>query len=310
MKQRSQVARWLVRRAWLTLFATPGSVLMAFFLSTIPLAMAAEQVTQEASAGMAVTAAKATKACFFEKQIVTGTVVLRREVLIRPDREGLVIKDILVEPGETVSATQVLARLAPGRDAQPASVVAICAPVSGLVVAGPNVVGEMVSARGQPLFRIVADGELDLAAEVPANRISRLAPDQTAKIKAIGMDEVPGAVRLVPLNIDPVTQLGQVRIALERNSSLHIGAFARAEIELANTCGVTVPLSSLLFETEGPVVQVIRDNRVETRRVTVGVVVKDSILIRDGVAEGDLIVVRAGAFLRDGDRVRAMVGGN
>jgi HlyD family secretion protein len=71
-----------------------------------------------------------------------------------------------------------------------------------------------------------------------------------------------------------------------------------------------VPLSSLLFETEGPVVQVIRDNRVETRRVTIGVFVKGSILIRDGVAEGDLVVVRAGAFLRDGDRVRAVVSGD
>ena len=71
------------------------------------------------------------------------------------------------------------------------------------------------------------------------------------------------------------------------------GIFARA-----NTCAVAVPLSALLFGPDGSVVQMIRDNRVETRRVTVGIFAKNSVQIREGVTEGDLIVVRAGAFSR------------
>jgi hypothetical protein len=64
-----------------------------------------------------------------------------------------------------------------------------------------------------------------------------------------------------------------------------------------------------LFGTEGPVVQVIRDNRIETRRVAVGLFAQSDVEIRQGLAEGDMIVVRAGAFLRDGDRVRPVVVG-
>jgi HlyD family secretion protein len=272
--------------------------------------LAAEPVIREAPGGMAITVTKAKKSCFADTLVVLGTAVARREILVRPDREGLQIKEILVEPGETVSASQVLARLAPMNDQQQSSIVAIRAPAAGIVVAAPSVIGETASAKGKPLFRIVADGELDLAADVPANQASRLSADQPVKIKFVGMDDVSGRVRSVSTAIDAATQLGQVRISLPRNPLLRIGVFARATIELDNSCGVAVPLSALLFGPEGPVVQMVRDNRIETRRVTVGVPAKNDVQIRNGVSEGDLVVVRAGAFLREGDRVRPVVSGD
>lgn len=277
---------------------------------TMRRSIGAELVAREAPPGMAVSVAKAKKTCFSDTLVVVGTVVPRHEVLVRPDRDGLQIKEILVEPGETAAAAQVLARLGPANEQQQGSIVAVRAPVGGIIVAAPKVVGEMASVRGEPLFRIVADGELDLAADIPANRASRLSANQPAKVKVVGMDEVPGRVQSVPTTIDPVTQLGQVRISLPHNPLLRIGVFARATIELDNSCGVAVPLSALLFGPEGPVVQIIRNDRIETRRITIGVPAKNNVQIRDGVIEGDLIVVRAGAFLREGDHVRPVVSGD
>jgi HlyD family secretion protein len=49
---------------------------------------------------------------------------------------------------------------------------------------------------------------------------------------------------------------------------------------------------------------VVRDNRVETRNVTVGLIEAGKAEISEGLSEGDVVVARAGAFLRDGDRVR------
>ena len=51
---------------------------------------------------------------------------------------------------------------------------------------------------------------------------------------------------------------------------------------------------------------VVRDGKVEERRVTTGIVEGDFVEIRDGLAVGDSIVARAAAFLRPGDRVRPM----
>jgi hypothetical protein len=53
--------------------------------------------------------------------------------------------------------------------------------------------------------------------------------------------------------------------------------------------------------------QTVRDGRIETRPVTVGLLAAGQAEIRKGIAEGELVVPRAGAFVRDGDRVRAIV---
>lgn len=285
-----------------------GLIVATALLTSTSRSLIADSTTPNASFGMAVTAVKSRRACFSDTLVVTGTVIPQTEILVRPDREGLQIAEILVEVGQKVSSAQVLARLAPPHDQQ-GSAVSISAPVGGIVIAAPTVVGEMASARGEPLFRIVADDDLELSAEIPAKQASRLAPGQAAKVNVAGLDEAPGRVRAVNATVDPTTQLGRVRISLERSPMLRVGAFARAAIEVGESCGAAVPLSALLFGPDGPTVQVIRENRIETRRVTIGLFGQSTAQIREGVAEGDLIVVRAGAFLREGDPVRPVVGG-
>jgi multidrug efflux pump subunit AcrA (membrane-fusion protein) len=65
-------------------------------------------------------------------------------------------------------------------------------------------------------------------------------------------------------------------------------------------------LSAVLYGPEGAVVQVVRDDRIETRRVRVGLLSGGKAEIREGLSEGDQVVARAGTFLREGDRVRPM----
>jgi HlyD family secretion protein len=251
--------------------------------------------------GMAVTVTKIKKACFSDALEVVGPVVARNEILVRPDREGLQLSAIEVEAGDSVISGQVLARLDAPNDSH--ATVDIKAPSAGLVLAAPRVIGEMVSARGEPLFRIIANGDLDLSAEVPAKDVSRLAVGEAAKVKVAGIDESPAHVRLVDSTIDAVTQLGHVQIALDHNPNLRLGAFGRATVDVEDSCGLSIPLSALLFGPDGAVVQVIRDDRVETRRVTIGLFGQSSVEIKQGLAEGDMIVVEASAFLREGDRV-------
>lgn len=256
-------------------------------------------------AAMAVTVAKVKSTCFADTMVVSGNVVPRNEILIRPDREGLQIKEILVEAGSTVAASAVLARLNSQSDAQ--TTVSLTAPVGGIILAAPTVVGTSASARGDPLFRIAAEGDFDLLAEVPAKQEAKLSIGLKATVKVAGMGESPGQVRAVSSIVDPTTQLGQMRISLARNAQIRVGTFARATVDLGQSCGPSIPLSALLFGPDGAVVQTILNNRIETRRVTVGLSDNSNVQIRDGLAEGNTIVVRAGTFLREGDRVRPVL---
>jgi HlyD family secretion protein len=65
-----------------------------------------------------------------------------------------------------------------------------------------------------------------------------------------------------------------------------------------------VPLTAILYGTAGTVVQVIHRDRVETKHVEIGLMSGGQVEVRDGLTEGDVVVARAGALLREGDPVR------
>jgi len=279
-------------------------VAAAAIVCTLPsMIVAAERDAPQGD--MAVTVVKAKRECFLDTLQVTGVLTPTNEVLVRPDREGWQISQVLVDPGETVTSGQVLARLAPP-EGQTGSTIAVQAPSAGLVTARTAAVGTTASARAEPLFRIAARGEMELLAETTVKTLGSVAPNQPAKVEIIGIGELSGKVRLASKTISPQTQLGQVRVFVGSDQRLRVGAFGRASIEVGRRCGPAIPLSAVLYSQGGAVVQVVRDGSVETRRVTVGLLAKGQAEIREGLADGDVVVVRAGAFVRDGDRIRAI----
>src|SRR3984957_18928819 len=258
--------------------------------------------------GAAVSVMKAKRACFKDAVEVTGVLVPREEVLVRPDREGLQISKVFVEGGETVKSGQLLDRPAPP-EGQPGggSTVDVQSSVAGLVIRRYAVVGAMASPRAEPLFLIVTQGELELAAEVPSKSFSSISVGQTAAVKVVGANERTGRIRFAAPSVDPVSQVGQVRISLGDYVQLRAGTFARAVIDVNQRCGVGIPFSAVLYGADGPLVQIVRDGRVETHRIALGLQAEGTIEIREGISEGEMIVSRAGAFVREGDRVRPVV---
>ena len=118
---------------------------------------------------------------------------------------------------------------------------------------------------------------------------------------------VDGTVRNVFPEVDRATRLGRVRIALPKDAALRIGAFTRGDVELARRTGVAVPLSSVIYDGKGASVQIVENDRVQTRRVRPGLAAEGFVQIEEGVKDGEAVVTRAGSFLRDGDVVRPVV---
>ena len=220
--------------------------------------------------------------------------------MVRPDRQGLKVAEVLVDAGETVTAGQTLARL----NLPEGGTILVQAPVAGLVSNSSAVIGATASGKGEPLFSIIPRSEFDLVGLVPVRDLSKLAINQTARVKIIGAGEVDGKVRRVATTVEPNTQLGQVLVALSSTRRLLVNSSARAMIKTGQSCGVSVPLTAILYGSAGTVVQVVRRDRVETRRVEVGLMFAGQVEIREGLVEGDIVVARAGALLREGDPVR------
>jgi RND family efflux transporter MFP subunit len=179
------------------------------------------------------------------------------------------------------------------------------APVGGIVSRRSARLGASASTSGEPLFRIIKDGAVDLEADVPEQTLARLTVGMPAELKLPGVEgAVSGRVRLVNQEVDKASRTGKVRIALDDVSRAHIGAFASGQVELARRMGVGVPATALERDGDEARLDVVRDGNVEVRRVKAGVADGGWVEIQAGVADGDRVVERAAAFLRAGDRVR------
>lgn len=178
------------------------------------------------------------------------------------------------------------------------------APAAGVVASRTARVGQIVGMAGEPLFRLVRDGEVELEAEVTENRLHSVGVGQSARVEVAGTDDaIPGKVRLVEPTVDPQTRLGRIKIALPPSAALKPGLFARGVVETARRDGVVVPQSAVLFGAKGAYVQVVLDGLVAQRAVTIGLQDADGVEIARGIAAGETVVARAGGFLREGDRV-------
>ncbi|MDB5544590.1 MAG: efflux transporter, family, subunit, partial [Hyphomicrobiales bacterium] len=177
------------------------------------------------------------------------------------------------------------------------------APVAGVVSRKNARVGAIAAGIGEAMFKLVANGAYELEGEAFETRLVRLAPGQDAQV-SVGDVVIPGKVRLVSPEVDRVTRLGRVRIRLEPSSAARVGGFARGEIVTRRVEAVAVPTGALLYDGAQPLAQVVKDGRIETRKVTVGIAADGFTQIASGVAAGEDIVARAGPFLRDGDFVR------
>jgi multidrug efflux pump subunit AcrA (membrane-fusion protein) len=265
--------------------------------------------------GAVVIVARASKACFSASIQVTGFLLARREAVVTLDADAYRVTEILAKEGDQVTAGQTLVRLARqeggsggGSSATQAAgpaAASLRAPAAGTVTRATAILGATASPRAEPLFRIAVDGEIELEAEVPSIHVPKLAPGQTARIEVEDGRELSGSVRLVPAEINPMSQLGRVRVSIERDPSLRLGSFARATIDASRSCGVSVPKAAVQFRTEGTSVQVVRNRVVETRRVRVGLHSDLNVEIREGIREGETIVANAGTSLRDGDQVQS-----
>jgi multidrug efflux pump subunit AcrA (membrane-fusion protein) len=263
---------------------------------------------KEAPSNALVVVTKSTNACFSDLVRVTGFVVPRREAVVSVDQEGSKVTDLLVREGEMVAENQELARLTPppaapgGAGNAPRSAVSLRAPTAGLLTQVNTIAGAPASPQAGPMFRIAANNEIDLDAEVPAVHMMKLSPGATVRVSRDNGPDIVGRVRQVLPQIDRNTQLGHVRITLTGNPAIRIGMFAQASIDAKRSCGVAIPRTAIDHLT----VQVVKGNIVETRKVRVGLVSDTSTEILEGLDVGEIVVADAGSSLHDGDRIKTV----
>ena len=272
----------------------------------------------------------------------TGTLAARRDMLVGAVGEGGGVASVQVEAGQWVRAGQVLAVIdrsvqveqrannsaqiqAADADARLAeanldranrlvergfiSKADIKAPAAGLVLERNVEPGQVVGAGSSNLFRIARDGQMELRARLSEADLAQLAVDDQVVVTPVGSGQsFTGKIwQLAPV-IDPQTRQGTARVALAYAPALRPGGFATAEIRKGAALASVLPESAVMSDAAGSYVYVVgRDNKVVRRAVKLGDVTATGIVIRDGLAGSERVVLRAGAFLSPGDAVNPVI---
>jgi HlyD family secretion protein len=180
----------------------------------------------------------------------------------------------------------------------------VLAPVSGTVVERNATMGSIATAAGLPLFVIVKNGALELQGDVAEVDLLRLAVGQPASLRFVGgTAPLAGSVRLVEPTIDTTTRLGRVRVTIDDGAAVRSGMFAEAEVTAAERQAVAIPVTALGAFNGQPSVMKVVDGLVSRVPVQAGIRDGNYVEILSGLVLGDTVVAKAGAFVRDGDRI-------
>lgn len=189
----------------------------------------------------------------------------------------------------------------------------VYAPFEGIVTARNTDIGQLVNAgnggAAQELFRVSSVDKLRIFVSVP-QMYSRAAVEGVNA--DITLPEAPGrhfTGRIVRNTgaIDPATRTLLTEVDVDNSSRrLMPGAYAEIHLRLpAATPALLVPVTSIIFRSEGLQVAVVRGDTVDMVPVTEGRDFGTQIEITSGITSRDLVIVNTPDSLEAGTKVHA-----
>lgn len=160
---------------------------------------------------------------------------------------------------------------------------------------------------GAEMFHIARIDRLRVFVNVPESSAQLVAPGQMVNL---AFDSIPGrtfegkVVRIANA-IDSVTRTMLTEIQVEnRDGKLMPGTYATVIFNNVRALPpVVVPGDTLITRANGTMVALVRDNTVQLQPVKVGRDYGATVEIREGLREGDLVVVNPGDSAKDGAKV-------
>ena len=182
----------------------------------------------------------------------------------------------------------------------------VLAPQTGVVTRRMVEVGEVL-APGQPVFEIVDLSAVIVAANAPERQVGLLKPGLPAvvEIEALGRS-YEGVIHIVIPTVHDPSRTYEVRVELPNpDRALLSGMFAQVRIVARTHDGVVVVPQEVVLEQPGKrVVFVARDDgTAEQRTVALGPVSGRDVLVREGLAPGDRLIVDGHRDLVDRQRI-------
>ena len=183
----------------------------------------------------------------------------------------------------------------------------LTSPVAGAVIQTGADPGQVVQA-GQMIVQIADTKLLDAVFSVPAQiaNLAKVGGKVAVWLQQDPSVKVTGAVRQISPTADPTTGTYTIKVGLtDPPPAIRIGALVRGRAEQLGSDVISVPTTALVQTGSEPQVWVVsEDGAVHLTPVTVARYDTGTVLISDGIKDGDLIVIAGVNSLAEGQIVK------
>ena len=179
----------------------------------------------------------------------------------------------------------------------------VLAPSAGTITEVKYKVGE-VPGVGGAMFTIANLDKVILKLNVTSSEIGFFKKGAKAIIELNG-EKLVGEVSLIPLAANPITRFFPVEVTFKnKNRKLLPGMYLTTKIDAREVTGVTVPVEAIVYSNGvNSVWTVDSEGKAKRKIVQLGVQTKTDIQIKDGLSEGDVVMVEGQNRMNDGDKV-------
>jgi RND family efflux transporter MFP subunit len=179
----------------------------------------------------------------------------------------------------------------------------------GVITAIGADAGQVVSA-GQMVVRLAQPGEREGVFNIGEGAFKTRPKDPTVTVHLVSNPEIEtaGKVRYVSPQADPATRTYTVRVSLpDAPPQMRLGANVVGTVTLDQGQTVSIP-GSALFQKDGkPAVWLVeKDKTVQLKPITVQRYQGDSVVVGEGLAQGDVVVTAGVQKLLPGQKVALM----
>ncbi len=183
----------------------------------------------------------------------------------------------------------------------------IRAPYDGAITHRHSEAGAYLQV-GDPVVTLLNYTDLEVEADVPANRIAGLVTGTDVPARLQTGEQAIAAVRTVIPDENPRTRTRRVRFSFElgeSNALLASNQSVTVQIPVGEARDVvTVHKDAVLNRGGRQLVVLLQDGKAEFRPVTLGEAVGQRFVVNSGLAEGDKVVIRGNERLRPGQAIR------
>ena len=187
----------------------------------------------------------------------------------------------------------------------------VVAPISGVVAARLIKPGNFVQINST-VFKLVDNSRLEARLNVPERDIELLRAGQpvTLEVDALPGKTFEGTISRIAPMIDPGSGTFQVICSFDGGGLLQAGMFGRTRINYdQRPNALAIPRSALLEDGGAPAVYTVRAGKAARVPLQLGFTEGEWVEVREGLREGDAVVVAGKAALREGSAVQVIGAG-